>query len=82
MPVLWDKYGEIMRAITLLDEFVFFTMEKKLMDFKEKMKMHSYEVKLAKCKTDMKKLKFCKDVCKTFGFNTYESMWDGEPVTM
>lgn len=52
------------------------------MDFKEKMKMHSYEVKLAKCKTDMKKLKFCKDVCKTFGFNTYESMWDGEPVTM
>lgn len=76
------KYNQLFKFYTLVDEFSYLTMAKRLMR-RDSSKMILRFGNLSKeCALDYKNLEKCSEICKEFNFNRYSEMWDGEPEIM
>lgn len=76
---LWDKYGEIFRLLTVMDEFMFLISGQRLMPAEDSRTFLRYTSIIDRCRADTSKIASCADVCREFNINKFNFMWDGEP---
>lgn len=79
IDMLWDKYGEIFRLLTIMDEFMFLISGQRLMPVEDSRQFLRYTSILDRCRLDNTKIAACADVCREFNLNKFTYMWDGEP---
>lgn len=79
IDMLWDKYGEIFRLLTIMDEFLFLISGVRLMNDENKQTFLRYSAIIDRCRMDNTKIAACADVCREFNLNKFTYMWDGEP---
>lgn len=79
IDLLWDKYGEIFRFMTVMDEFLYFISSQRLLLEEDKQTFMRYTAIIDKCRLDNKKIANCADVCREFNLNKFTYMFDGEP---
>ncbi len=79
IDLLWDKYGEIFRLMTIMDEFMFLISGQRLMGVEDSRVFMRYVSILDRCRVDNTKIAACADVCREFNLNKFNYMWDGEP---
>lgn len=79
IDLLWDKYGEIFRLLTVMDEFMFLISGQRLMGVEDSRTFLRYTAIIDRCRLDNTKIASCADVCREFNINKFNYMWDGEP---
>lgn len=79
VDLLWDKYGEIFRLLTIMDEFMFLISGQRLMPVEDSRVFLRYTAIIDRCRVDNTKIANCADVCREFNINKFNYMWDGEP---
>lgn len=79
VDMLWDKYGEIFRLLTIMDEFMFLISGQRLMPVEDSRTFLRYIAVIDRCRLDNTKIASCADVCREYNINKFSYMWDGEP---
>lgn len=79
IDVLWDKYGEIFRLLTIMNEFMFLISGQRLMSMEDSNIFLRYVAIIDRCRLDNTKIASCADVCREFNLNRFTYLWDGEP---
>lgn len=79
VDMLWDKYGEIFRLLSVMNEFMFLISGQRLMVTDDSQIFMRYVAILDRCRLDNTKIASCADVCREFNINKFNYMWDGEP---
>lgn len=79
IDLLWDKYGEIFRLLTVMNEFMFLISGQRLMPPEDASIFMRYVSIIDRCRLENTKIAACADVCREFNINKFTYMWDGEP---
>ena len=79
IDMMWDKYGEIFKLITIMDEFMFLISGQRLILEEDSRTFIKYVAIIDRCRMDNTKIASCADVCREFNLNKFTYLWDGEP---
>lgn len=82
IDTLWEKYGEIMRFVNVMDELMLLLSGKRMIDPIDHAIFHRYAIIINKCKKDTKKIENCAEVCREFNLNKFAYMFDGETLVL